>query len=382
MDNKAGIRFLLDFWQDHYLNEYISEGGSKIKFITGREGSGKTFLLSEFQKDAERCGYLTVYLSAEQFYLNDFSFIYLQILNQIDLDSLIRGCASRIAGMLNYDMDTIGNRTLVDYLASIGASDVITMQTIRSNLREMFLHDSLMDYNFASACALLTADVLGHPSLDGESKRILKRWLTGDRALKSAELKSVGLSSVKINRYNARHMLRSLGRLIRKAGHQGLIVLVDDLEILLDRQGNDFVKYSSAKRNDTYESIRQLVDDIDTMKNLMFIFAFDRAMIDNENIGLKSYQALWMRIQNEIVSRKFNRFSDIVDMDILSEQVYTPEYLSEMSLHFAEEAEQMHLPYTILDETRTAELLKQSEYGSIGLAQMIKNATLQKEGNE
>ena len=76
MDNKAGIRCLLDFWQDHYLNEYISEGGSKIKFITGREGSGKTFLLSEFQKDAERCGYLTVSLSAEQFYLNDFSFIY------------------------------------------------------------------------------------------------------------------------------------------------------------------------------------------------------------------------------------------------------------------------------------------------------------------
>ena len=38
----AGIGFLADFWADRYLKEYIASGGSKIKFITGKTGSGKS----------------------------------------------------------------------------------------------------------------------------------------------------------------------------------------------------------------------------------------------------------------------------------------------------------------------------------------------------
>jgi hypothetical protein len=38
-----------------------------------------------------------------------------------------------------------------------------------------------------------------------------------------------------------------------------------------------------------------------------------------------------MRIQNEIESRGFNRFSDIIDLDKMARQQYTPQVLSEMS---------------------------------------------------
>ncbi|MEY8427468.1 BREX system ATP-binding domain-containing protein [Lachnospiraceae bacterium 46-15] len=41
----CGIQFLTDFWTEKYLREYIRHGGSKIKFITGRTGSGKTHFL-------------------------------------------------------------------------------------------------------------------------------------------------------------------------------------------------------------------------------------------------------------------------------------------------------------------------------------------------
>lgn len=50
-----------------------------------------------------------------------------------------------------------------------------------------------------------------------------------------------------------------------------------------------------------YSGLFVTIDDIDSMKYLMFVYAFDRELLDNENSGLKSYQALWMRIQNEIV---------------------------------------------------------------------------------
>ena len=41
----CGIEFLTDFWEEKYLREYLRDGGSKIKFVTGREGSGKSHFL-------------------------------------------------------------------------------------------------------------------------------------------------------------------------------------------------------------------------------------------------------------------------------------------------------------------------------------------------
>lgn len=75
----------------------------------------------------------------------------------------------------------------------------------------------------------------------------------------------------------------------------------------------------------------QLIDDIDSMKHIMFVYAFDRGLMDDENAGLKSYQALWMQIQNEIVGERFNRFTDMVDLDRLAAQEYTEEVIISMS---------------------------------------------------
>ena len=130
-------------------------------------------------------------------------------------------------------------------------------------------------------------------------------------------------------------MLRSLAEIVRLGGDSGIFVTIDDLEMLISRSSLEAVHYTKMKREDTYESIRQLIDDIDSMKNIMFAYAFDRELMDNENAGLKSYQALWMRIQNEIVGERFNRFADMVDLDRLAAQEYTPEVIMEISKSLA-----------------------------------------------
>ena len=38
----TGVQVLADFWEKMYLREYIAPGGSKVKFVTGRRGSGVT----------------------------------------------------------------------------------------------------------------------------------------------------------------------------------------------------------------------------------------------------------------------------------------------------------------------------------------------------
>ena len=53
-------------------------------------------------------------------------------------------------------------------------------------------------------------------------------------------------------------MLRSLAEVVRMGGFSGLFIAVDNMEILVSRSSLELVHYTKMKREDTYESIRQL----------------------------------------------------------------------------------------------------------------------------
>lgn len=373
----AGISFLTDFWQEKYLREYIKEGGSKIKFVTGQKGSGKSHLLKLTAVLAEQENYVTAAFSAKEIWMHDFREIYIEILRQCDLLECLRRCSYKIIENCGFDyQDVPENMAFMDYLAQNDLADAITRREIRLQLKSMFLENPLIDNNFALACSLLTGGILGHPLLEEQNKELLLGWLEGDRSVKITSLRSLGLSPSRITKVNARHMLRSLAQVIHMAGYAGLLVTVDDMEILLSRSSLELIHYTKLKREDTYESIRQLIDDIDSLKNIMFVFAFDRELLDNDNAGIKSYQALWMRIQNEIISRRFNRFTDIVDMDRLAAQEYTVDVVMEMSAKLADAAEKSGIPAKAIDREKAEEILARSKVGTAAVPGLVSQATL------
>ena len=198
--------------------------------------------------------------------------------------------------------------------------------------------------------------------------------ISGDKTVKLSLLRALGLSPARITKYNSRHMLRSLAEVIRMGGYSGLLVLIDDLEILQSRTGMDGIHYTKLRREDTYESIRQLIDEIDSLRGIMFVFAFDRVLMDNDNAGLPSYQALWMRIQNEIVGERFNRFTDIADLDVLAYQVYTPEYLVSISEKIAQKAEKNAYAECILNVDEAKKLIEDSRFAGTGLPGLVREA--------
>lgn len=375
-----GIRFLLDFLKKEYLEEFIASGGSKIKFLSGKEGSGKTHALKLIAEDGIKENYAVCSFSANDVYLNDFSLIYAEIIRNIDILACLKDCAKQIALKVSVNAKDIPEtRTAVDYLTSTGEMSVILRGEMRNFLNDFFLKNPQMDNSFAQVSALITASLLGLFTLDAESIDLLCGWMNAKKEIKLSSLKPLGVSPARITKYNARHMLRSLCELVRLSGRKGILVLVDDLDIMMKKEGSGTVKYTKMKRDDSYESIRQLIDDIDTMHNIMFVFAFDRAMIDDEKYGLKSYQALWMRIQNEIESSRFNCFTDIADLDRLARQEYSINYLMEMSLEFAAEAEEKGIMADVLDEGQIEELQRQARYGTVGLPLLIKENTLIKQ---
>ncbi len=368
---KCGISFLADFWQEKYLREYIRNGGSKIKFVTGRQGSGKTHFLNLMTAVAREEAYKTAQFSARDIWLHDFKDIYVEILQQCD----IMGCLEAVSHQLIEQMgfrhqDIPEGMRFIDYLSQNDSSDAITKREIRSLLRKIFLDDPLMDNNFALACSMLTGSILGYPVLEEQNRELLLAWLEGDRSIKLSQLRALDFYPSRITKYNARHMLRSLAELVHMGGYSGLFVTIDDVEILTSRSSLEPVHYTKVKREDTYESIRQLIDDIDSMKNIMFVYAFDRELLDNENAGIKSYQALWMRIQNEIVGERFNRFADMVDMDRLAAQEYTPDVIVAMSECMAEAQEDA--AYAPLDRETAGQLIERARMGAVGIPLLIR----------
>ena len=123
----VGLGPLSDFISSHYFNEYISNGGSKIKFVTGKPGSGKTHFLQLLSAEAKKQGFITVHISAKEVWLHDFKDIYLDILSQTDLMHCLQRCATHVIKELGYNFfDIPHGLTFVDYLSSLGEFDAIT----------------------------------------------------------------------------------------------------------------------------------------------------------------------------------------------------------------------------------------------------------------
>lgn len=378
----VGSDFIMDFWKEKYLANYLASGGSKIKFLTGRTGSGKTHFLEILAQEAKNMDYISISLSAQELWIHDFKEIYTAILHQVKLLERLQLCSHEVIRQLGYNPDAIPeDLSFADYLSSQGKLDPLTKREIREQLEKLFLSNPLIDNNFALACAMLTGGILGHPTLEEANRKLLMQWLEGNREAKLSSLRRLGLSPNKITKYNARHMLRSLVEVCCLAGYKGLVISIDNMEVMVGSDNlQTTLRYTRLKREDAYESIRELIDEIDTLKHTMFIFSFDRSLMDDDTRGLKSYQALWMRIQNEIEGTRFNRFADIVDLDHLIDEVYTPENIMKMSTRLAQVINRLEEGATPISLSTAEELHAKSRFGKVSLPRRVVLTTLQEEG--
>ena len=304
------------FWKTQYLETYIKEGGSKIKFLTGGDGAGRSLALGDYLRDAEESNYKTAYIPARKVWLHDFKDIYVAIFDAVDFESCLHACAVRVIKELGYDPGLVPDaQDFASFLTAHSAFDPLTKREIREKLSEMFFGNTWIDNNFAISAALITGSILGYPAIEPAAKDLLLAWHRGEKEARVSALRKLGLSPARISKNNARHMLRSLIEIIRISGFAGLAVAVDNLEIMANTSALEEIRYTKMRREDAYESIRELIDGIDTFSHFMLTFAFDKGLMEDEVCGFKSYQALWMRIQNEIESGRVNRFADIIDMN-------------------------------------------------------------------
>ncbi len=378
----VGLDKVSTFIKNEYFDTYIANGGSKIKFVTGKKGAGKSHLLKLMAFDAADSGFLTVELDSRNLLLSDLTNLYLAIFKSLDLDDLIRRSSTRMVNSMGYDYPLSLDKNFASWLGDRGELSFLSKSEVRAGLRKFYLENPNLDYNFAQILSLLASESLGTLKLDKETKETVDAWLNADKTIKVSALRSLGLAGYKINKFNARYLVRSLAELVHLAGYNGLYVSIDNTESMISTSSLNPVKYTKMRRDDGYEAIRELIDDIDTFRYFFLVFGFDRSLIDNEKIGFKSYQALWLRIQNEIVSKRVNLYTDLLDLDKINASLYTEDAILEMSKRLTSLFSSYDISAVPMTEEDAERLMKESKFGGISLPLLVNRFTLKLDKKE
>ncbi len=315
-------------WRDYYLNDYIACGGSKVKFLTGKPGSGKTHALLLTLEEARRLGYVTLFANTRRLRLNKFDSLYQAVLDAVDVEDMVTAYCSALIGRLGYQADQLApGQNFFSWAQERGRAADSLRREIQEELDTLYQNRKI-NHNFALAFTQLCAHNLGLRRLADGQDKILQEWLKS-RPLPAKVLKPLKIF-IRIDKYNARHMMASFLHLLRLCGRRGLFVAVDDLGALTERSPEGRALYGRAARNEVYESLRQLVDDFAGFEGAFFVFAGRTELIDDEKEGFKSYEALWMRIQNEVSGKRPNKFADLVNQDLIVKDFFTAETCLEL----------------------------------------------------
>ena len=84
-----------------------------------------------------------------------------------------------------------------------------------------------------------------------------------------------------------------------------------------------------------------------------------------------------MRLQNEVVSTRFNGFADIIDLDRYADETYGADVLCEMSRKLAGALAEDDGNWTALNEDQAREIMNRAEFGGLGLPYLVNRAVVE-----
>ncbi len=308
---------LVKFWEQWYLDGFVNRGQGKVKCLVGRPGAGKTHVLRYLSSVAGKRGFQVARVDVSDIKVAAIDDLYREVATQINWDVLLsRILVHVIQNELGYPEFDRDPASFISWGESIRQ---LTPNFLRRDLREAInKHFQQVDWysDFAMAVRSWILDHVSDNPLGGSAE---VAWLRGEK-LGASHRKSMGTRS-NINRRNARLCLGSLASLAHVAFGQGLIVLVDNVEVMASStRVENRPYYTRGSRDQAYEMFRQLIDESPLTPYLMTILCGDEDPLSGSQIGFPSYPALWARLETEIHSDKPNLFADWVSLDALWEQ--------------------------------------------------------------
>lgn len=320
----------------------IAEGGASFRFLVGRYGAGKSFLLQTIRTHAMGEGFVVADadLSPERRLQGG------QGQGLATYRELIRNLSTKTrpeGGALNLILDR--------WVANIEAEGDSGGTPLRAQLSA--LEEMVHGFEFVRVLnAYRTASREG----DEEAKSSAVKWLRGEYRTKTEARAELGITTI-ITDDTWYDYVKLFARFLTGAGYKGLLVLIDELV-------NLYKIPNAITRQYNYEKILQMYNDTLQGKahHLGIIMGGTPTSIEDRRRGVFSYEALRSRLTQGRFAREGMR-------DMLAPIIRLQPLTYEELLVLIEQLAQIHAGYfgyaCALNENDLVEFLK-IEFGRVG----------------
>lgn len=285
--------------------DVIADGGASFRFIVGKYGSGKSFLLQTMRNYVMDKNFVVVDadLSPErrlQGSKGQGLATYKELIQNMSTKTRPEG------GALTLILDRWINSVQTEVAAQSGlAFDDSALSGLVE--REIYgvihsLSEMVHGFDFAK---LLTIYYRSHMNGDEESKGRVIKWFRGEYATKTEAKAELGVNII-VTDDDWYEYIKLFALFLRKAGYSGLMILIDELV-------NIYKIPNSITRQYNYEKILTMYNDTlqGKARYLGIIMCGTPQAIEDTRRGIFSYEALKSRLQE-------GRFSHQEIKDVLA----------------------------------------------------------------
>ena len=270
--------------------EIIGDGGASFRFIVGKYGSGKSFLLQTIRN----------YVMAKNFVVLDADLSPERRLQGTrgqglaTYKELIRNMSTKTkpeGGALSLILDRWISNVQQEVMASsgLGPMDPGLPPLVERKISAVIysLNEMVHGFDFAR---LLTMYYKAHLSGDDETKAKVLKWFRGEYATKTEARQELGVNIV-ITDDDWYEYLKLFAAFLKQAGYTGMLVLIDELV-------NIYKIPNAITRQYNYEKILTMFNDAMQGKaqHIGFILCGTPQCMEDPRRGVYSYEALRSRL--------------------------------------------------------------------------------------
>ena len=341
--------------------ELIAEGGASFRFIVGRYGSGKSFLLQTIRNYVMDKGFIVADadLSPErrlQGGKGQGLATYRELISNLSTKTKPEG------GALTLILDRWINAVQTEAMQESGLSpdDAAFAAEVDKKIFAVTAKVSELVHGFEFA-KLLSAYYRAYLTGDEDTKAKVVRWFRGEYALKREAKEELGVNII-ISDEDWYDTLKLFAAFFRLAGYTGMFIMVDELV-------NIYKIPNAITRQYNYEKMLTMYNDAlqGKAKYLGILMGATPQTLEDKRRGIYSYEALRSRLAE-------GRFSKPGARDLLAPVIRLDPLTAEEMLVLCEKLAEMHAGLYGYERKITTDDLAdfiRVEYSRIGADQNI-----------
>lgn len=305
-----------DFLEREYLGSFVEGGGAAVKFVVAPDDARAEAFRTAVGDRAGRAGYLTAGIDAAVTRVHMMDQVFFDVAHQIDWDGLAVGAVREALAAAAHPVPEGSDDVSIDAVAAHHGVDPGELsRDVNRTLQERVYRDYAMVAEFRVAMLRLCQAQLRTGQVTEAEHAAVLDWLGGE--LRQISLLRSAMIFRRIGRHNARQMLFSLSHWLSTNGMAGLVLVLDVRRLGFARrprpEERSGLYYTKASLLDAYELLRQLVDNTDELSHCCVLVVAAPELLTDANRGLDAYQALKLRIHDEVRDRnRDNPYSSLV----------------------------------------------------------------------